>query len=70
VIESHPTVISFFPPRHINKVGAFQDASLLENVLVCSLRNLLLGKTRDKTIMLSCKTAALAGNVLHRIHRA
>jgi hypothetical protein len=61
---------SFFPPRHINKVSAFQDTSLLENVSVCSLRNLLLEKTRDKTIMLGCKTAALAGNILHRIHRA
>jgi hypothetical protein len=61
---------SFFPPRHINKVSAFQDASLIENVSVRSLRNLLLEKTRNKTIMLSCKTAALAGHILHRIHRA
>lgn len=31
--------------------------------------DLLLEKTRDKPIRRACKTAALAGNVLHRIHR-
>lgn len=31
--------------------------------------DLLLERTRDKPIRRACKTAALAGNVLHRIHR-
>lgn len=109
---------SFFPPKHINDVGTFQDAGLLENdpVLwalseaaalyphsrepdfVLSLGtgepgpsnydaptsdcrgvrkngmlrrtcDLILEKTRDRTVRRACKTAALAGSVLHRIHR-
>jgi hypothetical protein len=109
---------SFFPPKHIDKIGTVQDAGLLENdpVLwalseisvhyphseepdfVVSLGtgepgasnydvptsdcrgargngmlrrfcDLLMEKSRDKPVRRACKTVALAGSVLRRIHR-
>jgi hypothetical protein len=109
---------SFFPPKHIDKIGTVQDAGLLENdpVLwalsemsvhyphseepdfVVSLGtgepgasnydaptsdcrgargngmlrrfcDLLVEKSRDKPVRRACKTVALAGSVLRRIHR-
>ncbi|KAF2818135.1 FabD/lysophospholipase-like protein [Ophiobolus disseminans] len=43
--------------------------SVRKNGMLCRIRDLLLEKTRDRAVQRACRSVALAGKVLHRIHR-
>tara|TARA_R110002003_G_scaffold3241_3_gene24948 strand:+ start:6705 stop:7199 length:495 start_codon:yes stop_codon:yes gene_type:complete len=55
-------------PRNYD-VSTSDCRSVRKNGMLCRIRDLLLEKTRDRAVQRACKSVALAGKVLHRIHR-